>query len=232
MASMTGGEPFRADDWDAGTSLRQQAKEKEPVERFKPTSGAFVGWSGLALAAGAVIWVIFKQHSLMGLRIALVAVFAALLIWVTQFRPRVTAYPWLMVIHGSLHDTYVPYAAIDELSMGQTLNVWVGRRRYVCVGIGRSVGYEMRQRVRGHGTETPTGGARTYGFSGRPSIPGSAQRVSYAEFVLSRLDDLLAASRRDRPPAGRRPEVRQEYAVLEIVGLVVAGVAVLLSFVI
>jgi hypothetical protein len=230
MAGMTGAEPFRADSWDAGTSLRQQAREKEPVERFKPTSGAFVGWAGLAVAAGAVLWVLFNVHSVIGVRVALAAIFAALVIWVTQFRPRVTAYPGLMVMHGSLHDTFVPYVAIDELSMGQTLNVWVGRRRYVCIGIGRSVGYEMRQRVRGHGTETPTGGARTYGFSGRPSTPGSEHGTSYASFVLSRLDDLIAASRHGRPPVGQRPEVRQEYAVPEIAGLVVAGAALLLSF--
>jgi hypothetical protein len=230
MAIMTAADPFRADEWDAGTSFRHQAREKEPVERFKPTSGAFVGWAGLALAAGTLVWVAFNEHSLTGIRLALVAVFGALLIWVTQFRPRVTAYPALMVMHGSLHDSYVPYAAIDEVSMGQTLNVWVGRRRYVCIGIGNSVGYEMRKRIRGHGTETPTGGGRTYGFSGTPSAAGSEHRMSYPGFVLSRLDDLVAASRRNRPPVGQRPEVRRELAVWEIGALAVAGVALVVSF--
>jgi hypothetical protein len=216
---------------DVGGSLRQQLRAEEPVERFKPTSGAFVGWSGMALAAGVLLWVLFNEHSVGGLQLGLVAVLAALAIWVTQLRPRVTAYPGLLVLYGSLRDTYIPYVAIDELSMGQTLNVWVGGRRYVCIGIGKSLGFEMRQRVRGQGTESLTGGNRNYGFSGQPDTPGSEHQMSYPAFVLSRLDELIATSRRDRPPAGERPAVRQELAVREIAAFVVVGVALVLSFV-
>jgi hypothetical protein len=234
MARMAGADPLPPDvpddGPDMGGSLRQQLRDEEPVERFKPTSGAFVGWSGLALAAGVLLWVVFNEHSVGGLQLGLVAVLAALAIWITQFRPRVTAYPGLLVLYGSLRDTYIPYVAIDELSMGQTLNVWVGRRRYVCIGIGKSLGYEMRQRVRGQGTESLTGGNRNYGFSGQPTTPGSEHSMSYPVFVLSRLDDLIAASRRNRPPVGERPEVRQELAVREIAALVVVGVALALSF--
>jgi hypothetical protein len=125
----------------------------------------------------------------------------------------------------------VPWVAIDELSMGQTLNVWVGAKRYVCIGIGKSLGYEMRQRVRGQGSETVAGGNRSYGFSGQPTLPASEHSMSYQGFVLSRLDDLIAHSRHDRPPPDERPAVRQEYAVREIAALVVVGVALVLSFV-
>lgn len=235
MARMAGVDPSRGDGPDprdgAGGSLRQRLREEEPVERFKPTSGRFVGWCGLALAASTLLWVVFNEHSATGLQLGLVAVFGALGIWVTQLRPRVTAYPGWLVLHGSLRDTYVPYAAIDELSMGQTLNVWVGPRRYVCIGIGKSLGYEMRQRVRGQGSESMTGGNRNYGFSGQPTVPGSEHRMSYQTFVMSRLDDLVAHSRHNRPPAGERPEVRQEYAVREIAALVVVGLAMVASFV-
>lgn len=234
MADMAGADPLPPDGPDdgpdVGGSLRQRLRAEEPVERFKPTSGAFAGWSGLALAAGVLLWVVFNEHSVGGLQLGLVAVLAALGIWVTQFRPRVTAYPGLLVLYGSLRDTYVPYVAIDELSMGQTLNVWVGGRRYVCIGIGKSLGYEMRQRVRGQGTESLTGGNRNYGFSGQPTVAGSEHRMSYPVFVMSRLDDLIAASRSNRPPAGERPTVRQELAVREIAALVVVAVALVLSF--
>ncbi len=153
-----------------------------------------------------------------------------MLIWLTQIRPRVTAYPRLLKMHGSLRDTYVPYVSIDEVSMGQTLNVWVGRRRYVCVGIGKSMGYEMRQRVRGQGSNSVTGGNRSYGFSGRPEGGAIEQRMSYQSFVLERIDDLLAHARRDRPPKSQQPPVRQEFAPLEVAILLVTGVALVLSF--
>ena len=126
----------------------------------------------------------------------------------------------------------MPYVAIDELSMGQTLNVWVGKRRYVCIGIGKSLGYEMRQRVRGQGTESITGGNRNYGFSGQPTVAGSEHRTSYPEYVLSRLGDMIAHSRHDRPPPGERPAVRQELALREIMALVVVSLALVLTFVI
>jgi hypothetical protein len=238
MAGMTGADPTSdgREDAFAGTedvgSLRQKLREEEPVERFKPTSGAIVGWSGLALAAGTLLWVIFNEHSKNGLRLGLIAIFGALVIWVTQFRPRVTAYPEWLAMYGSLRDTFVAYVTIDELSMGQTLNVWVGRKRYVCIGIGKTIGFEMRQRVRGQGSESLTGGNRSYGFSGQPTVPGSELRTSYQGFVMSRLDDLVAHSRQDRPPVGERPEVRQGYAVREIVALLVVGVALVVSFVV
>jgi hypothetical protein len=221
-ADETTGEP--------GGSLRQQLRDEEPVERFKPTSGAFAGWAGILLAAGAVGWVLLFEHSENGLRLGLAAIFAAVVIWLTQIRPRVTAYRRLLKMHGSLRDTYVPYVSIDEVAMGQTLNVWVGRHRYVCVGIGKSMGYEMRQRVRGQGSNSVTGGNRSYGFSGRPGGGATEQRMSYQSFVIERIDDLLAHASRDRPPKSQRPPVRREIARLEVAMLLVTGMALVLSF--
>jgi len=120
--------------------------------------------------------------------------------------------------------------------MGQVLNVRVGTRRYVCVGIGRSVGYEMRQRVRSQGQGLGAGGIggnRSYEFAGREQTSEFRDSSkSYASFVLDRINDLVAAAHAEGDRAGaesERPQVRRRYAVPELVALVVTAVAFLVS---
>jgi len=210
-----------------------KAGDEEPLERFKPTSGQLVGWSGVVVAVLIIVYVAFQDHTVLGLRLALGAAFAAVLIWVTQLRPRATAYRRELLLHGSLKDTFVPYLAINEVTMGQTLNVWVGSRRLVCVGIGRSIGFEMRQRVRSHGQGAQMGGNRSYQFAGRAETTEVREHsMSYQVFVLNRINDLLAAARSEQQRRDDRqpvPAVRSRYAVPEIVALAVTGAAFVVS---
>jgi hypothetical protein len=207
-----------------------------PVERFKPTTGAFVGWTGIALAVLVIGYVALNEHSLSGLRLALGVAFGAVLVWSTQLRPRVTAYPRHLRLHGPVRDTFVPYLAINQVSMGQMLNVYVGRKRFVCVGIGRSIGYEMRQRVRsaqGQGGGGALGGNRSYQFAGRAETTEVRETgQTYAGFVLDRINELVAAARAGQEADGGHeavPPVHRRFAVPEVVALVVLGAAFLAS---
>ena len=157
----------------------ERAERQQPIERFKPTTGAFVGWSGVVLAVGTVVYVLVNEHNRFGLQLGLAAAFAGVVVWVTQLRPRVTAYPDTLLMQGSIRDTHVPYVLIDEVAMAQTLNVWVGRKRYVCVGIGKSIGYDMRQRVRSQSGNTLFG-SRAYQFTGKPEVGGDYATESLA----------------------------------------------------
>jgi hypothetical protein len=208
----------------------ESLEEQQPLERFKPTTGGFVGWSGLALALGTVLYAVVNEHSLFGVRLGLAGLFGAVVVWVTQLRPRVTAYRRTLLMRGCLRDTWVPYVLVDDIVMAQTLNVYVGRKRYVCVGIGKSIGYDMRQRVRSQSGNTLFG-SRAYQFTGRPEVGGAERKSSYQTFVLDRITDLVAASKARGQQEGEQPRVRQRYAVPELVGLVVSGLAFLLSLV-
>ena len=211
---------------------RDRSKAAVPVERFRPTSGTFLGWTGIALAVLAIGYAALEEHSANGLRLACGAAFVAVLVWSTQLRPRVTAGPRELRLHGPLRDTFVPYAAIDDVSMGQTLNVWAGGRRFVCVGIGRSIGFEMRQRVRSRGQVGLLWGNRSSDVAG-PAETGEIHDAgtTYATFVLDRINDLVAAARSEsRRDGGQEPaQVRRQYAVPERVGLVATGVAFVVS---
>jgi hypothetical protein len=204
---------------------------EELVERFKPTTGLYVGYLGLALALLAIGYVLLDVHTTDGLRIGLGAAFAAVTIWVTQLRPRVTAYSRTLLMKGSLRDTFVPYAAIEQVVLGQTLNIWAHGRRHVCVGIGRPVGLEVRQRTRATGSGSLFGANRAHDLARGVSTVGEPrQQMRYEAFVLSRLDDLVAvARRRHREAGGEAPPVWHRYAVPEIVALAVTGLAFVAS---
>ncbi len=208
-------------------------RDDEPVERFAPTTGLVVGWTGILVAVVVIGWVLLRAHSAAGLRVALAAAFAAVLVWVTQMRPRVTAYRRHLLMRGSLRDVAVPYLAVEQVTMGQTLNVWAGGRRYVCVGIGKSLGYDVRQRMRAHNTGGVLGTNRVIDPSGFGEFAPRAPDISYQSFVLNRIDDLVKAARSgrraDQPPSPEETAVRPSYAVPEVVGLVVTGAALLLS---
>jgi hypothetical protein len=203
------------------------------LERFKPTTGMFVGWAGVALAVFAVGYVVIGVHTLVGLRIALAAAFAGVLVWVSQLRPRVTAYTRSLKLQGSVRDTLLPYLLIDEVTMGQTLNVWVGERRYVCIGIGRSLVSDMRQRGKAARQGSLAGKSRSREFSDKADVAAPDQTaMSYQTFVVTRIEELVDQAKRELRRRGDSTEglaVTRPYAVPEIVALTATGVAFVVS---
>ena len=208
--------------------MQESTGSGEPLERFKPTSGMVGGWSGLVVGVLVVGYVVVAEHSVLGLRVALGAAFAGVLVWCTQLRPRVTAYHDALTLHGPVSDVAVPYAAVEEVTMGQTLNVWAGGRRYVCVGIGKPLGFDSRQRMRAQRAGGLLGGNRVSAITGS-DLPRETS-PTYQSFVLSRIGDLVATARqhpRDRSAAV--PGVRRTYAVPELAALGITGGAFLVS---
>ena len=121
-----------------------------------------------------------------------------MLVWVSQLRPRVTAYTGHLKLQGPLRDTLVPYVLIDEVTMAQTLNVWVGERRFVCIGIGRSLGSDMRQRGEGRAAGLAAGKSRSREFSDKAEVAAPDQTaMSYHTFVVTRIEELVDQAKRD-----------------------------------
>ena len=198
------------------------------MERFKPTGGQFVGYAGLASAAIALGYVALYVHTLTGLRIALGAVFFGVVIWVTQLRPRATAYPGHVVLKNSVRDAHVPLALVDEVAMGQTLNLWVGDERYVCIGIGQSFREDLRARRRKQ--DITGGGSRMTELTLMAERASTDERaMSYQTFIVTRLEELVEQARTKQvdEPHGRP---RHVVAWPEVAALVATGLAFVLSF--
>ena len=203
------------------------------LERFKPTTGMFVGWAGIALVVFTIGYVVITVHTVVGLRIALAAAFAGVLVWVSQLRPRVTAYTERLKLQGALRDTVVPYVLIDEVTMAQTLNVWVGEQRFVCIGIGKSLGSDIRQRAKKERHGSLLGASRTREFSEKAEVAAPDQTaMSYHTFVVTRIEELVDQAKRELRRSGgstEGEEVRRPYAVPEIVALAVTGLVFVAS---
>jgi hypothetical protein len=200
-----------------------------PVERFKPTGGQFLGYAGIAAAAVAVGYVALYVHTMTGLRVAIGAVFFGLVTWVTQVRPRATAYPRHVVLKNSVRDAYVPFVLVDEVAIGQTLNVWVGDQRFVCIGIGQSIREDLRARRRKE--DITGGGSRLTQLSLMAERASTDERaMSYQTFVVTRLEELVEKAKKEAGNDEPHTPARHVIAWPEIAALAVAGLAFVVSF--
>jgi len=190
--------------------------------RLRSRSGLVATWDGR-----------LDNRDDLRLRLGLGAVFGAVVVWVSQLRPRVTAYTRDLHLKGSLRDARVPYVLIDEVTMAQTLNVWAGGRRFMCIGIGKSLGSDIRQRAKKERQGSLLGTSRSREFSERAEVAAPDQTaMSYHTFVVTRIEELVDQAKRELRRRGESTEglaVSRPYAVPEIVALTVTGVAFVVS---
>lgn len=205
-----------------------------PVERFKPTSGLAVGYAGLAIAVFAIVYCAVAVHTVVGLRIALFAVFGIVVIWVTQLRPRATAYPETLVLHGSVQDVSIPYRAVEHVSVTQMLNVWAHGRRYVCVGIGKGIASETRERAKKLrerdklSSGLRAGRSREFSELAEAAAPDQTA-MSYHTFVVTKIEELAERAKRTTPADAEVAPVTKKLAVPEVAALVVTALAFAVS---
>jgi hypothetical protein len=212
------------------TDVTGSSAETQPVERFKPTSGQIVGYVGLALAVFTVGYVAVDVHTVTGLRVGLGAVFFAVVIWVTQLRPRVTAYPRHVVLRNAVRDTHVPLGAVDEVSMGQVLSLWVGDARYSCIGIGQSMRADVKARKRSS-LDGSVGTSRWSELAQKAERANIDERaMTYQTFVVTRLEELVEAAKREHAREDSEPGTpRHVVAWPEVTVLAVSGLAFAVS---
>jgi hypothetical protein len=199
-------------------------------DRFKPTSGQFVGWAGLVGCLGALGWCLWNVHTHTGAQVGLGAAFAGVIVWTTQLRPRATAYDDRVVLLNMVTDVTVPYSIVQDVLMGQYLTIWADDRKYVCIGIGQSYRDEMRKR-RKELRKAPTqlGESRWHQFSREAEMAAPDVRdVTYQNFIVTRLEELIDKFKRDHPQAP--PAVaRRSVALLPTGALLVTGLAFAVS---
>jgi hypothetical protein len=214
---------------------QEHASPAEPVERFRPTSGWFVGWTSMLVALLLIGYVAVTSPSLDGLRIVLGLAFAAAVVWATQLRPRATLYPATLELRNSFRDTTVPLARIDEVMVRRTLNVWVGGERYTCIGIGTPL-RRMVKMPKSRGSSTILGFDRLEAYHASQTPPSPDQSaMEYATFVETRILDAVDQVRRDGVPGPREATgssphaARHTWAWPEISALGLTGLGFLVA---
>jgi hypothetical protein len=199
-----------------------------PVERFKPTNGFVLGYVGVLLAALTVGYVLVAVHTVVGLRVGLAAAFFGVVVWATQIRPRAAAYPETLLLKNAVRDFEVPLVLVDDVSVRQMLNVWVGDRRYVCIGIGESVRAMIKPK---HGDQgSMLGSSRWHEFADRANRAAPEDTaMPYTTWVTTRIEELVEQAKKARPEGYVEATARPRVAWPALVALLVLGVAFLVS---
>lgn len=205
------------------------SRSDAPIVAFKPTNGFIIGYTGLAMCVFVVGYVAVSVHTLTGLRVALGFALAGVVAWVALLRPRAAVFPGVLRLKNSLMDVEIPLVLVDAVTVRQTLNVWVGEHRYVCVGIGRSRRSMFKSNRRG--IAMLFGMERLQKYAEDADRPANDQTgMLYETYVVTSIEELVEKARKElggEPPQG---QVRRLPAWPEIVGLVVLAVAFAVTF--
>lgn len=181
-----------------------------------PTSGRFLGFVGLSMAAAVLVLVVLSPGESYALSVGAGAAFVGVLSWAALLRPRVALTDRHLVMRNMLETVHLPLASIETLACGSVLLVRAGGRRYVSPAIGTSL-------------------RKTYGRSFGGGQPNDAARdrtpdKPYADYVVDHikqackdarsLEGVQQGSSQQEALAG---EVRTQRAIPEIAGLAVTG---------
>ena len=114
-------------------------------EWFQPTSGRFVGTTGIVVAAAVLVLIVLDTHDEETVSYAAGVILAALACWALLLRPRVGLTEDTLVVRQMLRTVHLPLAAIEKLSVSQVLAVWVDGRRFVSPAIGKPLRRVVRE---------------------------------------------------------------------------------------
>lgn len=208
------------------SAFRGSTVPAETVEKFKPTSGYLPGITGLVVVAFGIGYVVLEVHTRTGLSVGLGLAFFGVLVWVTQLRSRASVSSDTLLLRNSLTDVAIPLHLIDEVSVRRTLNVWVRERRYVCIGIGRSMSSIFKET-----RAKPLGLSRLNEYAEAAKSPALDQSATaYEIFVAQRIEELAAAATRSVKPDSQ-DHVSRHLAWPELLALTVSAAAFVLSLV-
>jgi hypothetical protein len=171
------------------------APDPYPVERFRPTSGYWLGWGGVVgfglLAAEALA----GPRSLTAVAVAAALVWGAMGMWIGLVRPRVLACADHLLLRNAFRDTAVPWHLVDGIVVRLTLKVYVGDDVHQASAVSRSA------RSIAQGGASRRGGLLADLAPAAADVDLPPSVADYPGYVETRLRDL--ASQRAAASTGR-----------------------------
>jgi hypothetical protein len=197
--------------------------------RFHPTSGVGIGWTGVGLAAVAIVATLHGGLSVGGARFALAAALFALLVWCFMLRPRVVLGRTELELRNAFSSWHVPLAGVRRVMVRAITRIHTDDEHFDGIAVGRPL-RTLTQRT----PPAPKVGLPGLGQSaalapaGEPAQPrGQLDVNAVADFLVERA---LQAADRARE-AGQQPGTpRRSWAWLEIAALVALVVGLVVTF--
>ena len=212
----------------------------EEVQRFRTTSGRLTGIMGLVMCTGVGALFVVTEHPAVAVPGVLGCAFAALLVWCSLLRPRVSATSASLDMLTLLQRVEIPLASIDTVLVRRYLVVRAGGVRYICPAIGRSLRKTVRSEMKWQGNTQMLSPGLQAGdkLVAQPEVK-DPQELDYADFVES---EIMRLADQDRVRRGIEARSEEEYelgahavrrwARLEIGALVVLAIAFVVSLVV
>jgi hypothetical protein len=208
---------------DAGDEARELA--------LGPTSGLLTGWIGEAIAAAVALTGVLEHHGLESVRVVLGALLGGALVWSFLLRSRVVLRTSEVLLRNVYVDTAIPYTLVDRFVVRSVTHVFVGGKRYVGSGVGRSARSMIRKpRARG-----AFGGVSGGLLDAAPAASTATKRGSadVADFLEEQVADRVGRARDwAGAPVAAGGEVRRSVAWPELAVTVVLAAAFVVSLVV
>lgn len=197
---------------------------------FRPTSGTAIGWTGVVLAAVALVSVAVGDHTIGAARFGLGSAIFGLLVYCFMLRPRLVIRRADLELRNPFGSWHVPLAGVRRVVVRAVTRVYTDERRYDGVAVGRPVRSMMRgKQVRQRTVGVPGLGASRYTEDAAATqVPkGQLDADMVADFVV---EQILAAADRARDadePAGT-PTRSWAWPELTALAVLVVGLVVTL----
>jgi hypothetical protein len=193
--------------------------------RFTPTSGTAAGWTGLVLAAAALVVVLVDDRSVGSLRFAMLVAIFGLLVWCYMLRPRVVIGTAELELRNAFSSWHVPLADVRKVAVRAVTRVHTDDRRFDGVAVGRPArSLRPGRPARRQAVGLPGLGGYTMSEQATPPrAPGDLDANGIADFVTEQI--LVAADRARESHADAGVAHRSwAWAELGALGLLVVGV--------
>jgi hypothetical protein len=187
-----------------------------------------LGWTGLVLAAAAIVDVLVHGTGVGGARFALAAAIFGLLVWCFMLRPRLVIGSAELELRNPFLSWHVPLATVRRVAVRAVTRVWTDERRFDGVAVGRPVRSLTRGRPARLDPIGPTGlGATRLSQPVEATRPhkGELDADMTADFVVEQILSAADRARERSAPAGT-PTRTWAWPELAVLLALVAGLVV------
>ncbi len=192
--------------------------QPQVAQRFGPTSGTFSGLAGLIGCGVVLVVAVSDGPSVTAVRLGVGDLLVAVLLWAFMLRPKVVLESdSVLVLRNPLSDWRIPLASVTRVDVRTVTMVFTDERRYVGVGVGRSVRAIVRRATPGH--PEPGGGSL------RPTTKITAGTLP--DFVIDRIQHAADIARETGQPTGPGERV-PAWVLIAAAGVLAVALVVLL----
>jgi hypothetical protein len=202
-------------------------------QTYRSRAGQVLGWVWVVFAAVMGADLILRYNGAPSLVAAAVLAVLTVLIVVTSLRPATVALEDGVLVRNPLRDTFVPWTAVDDISVAHAITIEYGERQIRC-WTPQSSARERASAVRRGTTPARKGRFQTEPVRTRAeqSALDSMAGRTHADFVADQLTERAeAAKRKTGSPQPGSSEVRTTWSIPALVLCAAALVLVIAAII-